>query len=172
MGCAGLLYISLLGFKATIWIVLVCGPYNGRLFNSKIQLCLIQTKLAWLVLLNAGVRNLQYECHSYWDGWVISKNQNTMAIAYYVSLHQSILAMSPDLFSPTTKANGKKRSGNTRLLLMCGYARSSVYNQVSWCEHGYSSTQLSLLCGLHHPLTILHVVLKPMMFKWKINNFL
>ena len=37
-------------FKATIWIVLTWGPYNYWLFNAKIQLCLIQAKLAQLIL--------------------------------------------------------------------------------------------------------------------------
>ena len=52
-------------------------------FQLKIQLCPIPTKLARLVSLYAGVLNLQYECCSYRDGRVISKNQNKMAIAYY-----------------------------------------------------------------------------------------
>ena len=33
--------------------------------------------------LYAGLRNLQYDCRSYRDGRVISKNQNKMAVAYY-----------------------------------------------------------------------------------------
>ena len=58
------------------------GVWALWLFNSKIQLCMIQTKLARLVLLYAGVRNLQYECRNYRDGGVISKNQNKMAVAF------------------------------------------------------------------------------------------
>ena len=43
----------------------------------------IQTKLARLVSLYARVRNLQYECRSYRDSEVISKNQNKMTVTYY-----------------------------------------------------------------------------------------
>ena len=63
------------------------------LFNSKIQLFPIPTKLARLVSLYAGVWNLQYECCSCRDGRVISKNQNKMAVAYYnmdVTRHEKI----------------------------------------------------------------------------------
>ena len=35
------------------------------------------------MLLNAGVQNLQYECDSYQDVGVISKNQNKMVVTYY-----------------------------------------------------------------------------------------
>ena len=47
-----------------------------------VQLYLIQTKLVWLMSLYIGVWNLQYECRSYWDGQVVSTNQNKMAVAY------------------------------------------------------------------------------------------
>ena len=53
------------------------------MLDLKIQLNLIQTKLVLLVWLYVDAQNLQNKYHSNRDTWVMSKNQNKMAVTYY-----------------------------------------------------------------------------------------
>ena len=103
--------------------------------------------------LYAGVRNLQYECRSYRDNRVISKNQNKMAVTYYnIDIHSLWVAYLPQI-----------------LVHLCNIRLWNIEVRMHTCLLTWQGTDNALF------ITVIIMLLKAIIFchlkQWQVSEF-